>query len=145
MLFGGLVSLFLVTLIALAFRRFAMRSNILLDVPNHRSNHSRVTVRGAGIIFVLSTLVGWWILATFDDATYLVPLIVGAALVAFVSFVDDIRGLPISTRLCAQVAAALVFLYAVPVPNFLTWYVGQPRVPLDTSRCVLHGCNHQHL
>ena len=123
MLLPGLIVQFLLTFVGIElFRRFALKEEILLDVPNHRSNHSRVTVRGTGVVFVFTTLLGWGALACLDDARYLVPLITGAALIAVVSFVDDLRGLSISTRLSAQLAAALVFLYAVPVPSFLGYF-----------------------
>lgn len=125
MVVAGLLALFILTLIGLAaFRRFALRNKILLDIPNARSNHSAVTVRGAGIIFVLSTLLGWGVLMATRQADYLLPLIAAGLAVALVSFVDDIRGLPISTRLCGHLVAALLFLSAIPLPAFLEDTIG---------------------
>ena len=126
MLFGGLLVLFIASFFALGyFRRFALNARVLLDVPNHRSNHRRVTVRGAGIVFVAATLSAWIALACSAWAVpYLIPLICGSGLVAGVSFIDDFAGLSIRVRLEAHLVGALLFLSAVPVPSFLEGMIG---------------------
>jgi Fuc2NAc and GlcNAc transferase len=106
------------------FRLFALGRGILIDTPNERSNHSQATVRGVGAVVVASSVLGWAVLAFYLPSSYLLPLIAAGVAVAFVSFVDDLRGLPISTRLCGQLVAALLFLSAVPLPSFLSEQVG---------------------
>ena len=72
----------------LFYFRIADQCNII-DKPNERSSHSTIVLRGGGIIFML----GLWIWAAFFGFGY--PwFVVAVALIAGVSFVDDIRSLP---------------------------------------------------
>ncbi len=82
----------------------ADRCNIV-DKPNERSSHTKVVLRGGGIIF----LFGVWIWAACIGIRY--PWFLAAVtLAAGVSFIDDIRSLPDSVRLIAQfVAMGLMF------------------------------------
>lgn len=80
----------------------------VLDNPNHRSNHATPTPRGGGlgIVVAISFLLmivgtGWQITAGF-------------ALLAFVSFYDDLRSLPARWRFAAQVFAVILGLCAMP-------------------------------
>ncbi len=83
----------------LAYFRIADRCNII-DKPNERSSHTKVVIRGGGIIFTI----GLWVWSVFFGFRY--PwLLAGVTLAAGVSFIDDIRSLPDSVRLVAQFAA----------------------------------------
>ncbi len=76
----------------------------ILDVPNSRSSHHTITLRGGGVIFYLGVLVYGLI---FD---FFAPwFLCGLTLVACVSFVDDIHPLSAKIRLLAQ-ALSLVLL-----------------------------------
>ena len=88
----------------LIYFRIADRFNII-DKPNERSSHSKVVVRGGGIIFVI----GLWVWSAFFGFHY--PWMLAAVtLAAGVSFVDDIHSLPDSVRLVVQfVAMDLLF------------------------------------
>ena len=80
----------------LVYFKIADHFNII-DKPNERSSHTRVVIRGGGIIFLL----GLWIWSAFFGFQY--PwLLVAVTLVAGISFVDDIHSLPDSVRLVAQ-------------------------------------------
>lgn len=93
-----IISLILLPLYFLVFElylRLAKRWNIT-DVPNQRSSHTKVTVRGGGIIFVVGAItafvlgyIGVW------------PLL-GLIISAMAGFVDDIRPLPTWPRLLAH-------------------------------------------
>ena len=88
----------------LIYFRIADKCNII-DKPNARSSHSKVVIRGGGIIYIL----GMWLYAAFFGVE-LWPFLLGLTLVAGISFVDDIHSLPDSVRLVVQfVAMALVF------------------------------------
>jgi len=87
----------------------------LLDVPNERSSHTHPTPRGGGlVIVVLSTLglvLGW----LFNPAwapVILVVYLVGAWLIAAVSWLDDLRSLPNRMRFAAHSLAALLAIVA---------------------------------
>lgn len=77
----------------------------IIDKPNERSSHSKVVLRGGGIIF----LIGGWIWSAFFGFQY--PWFLAAVtLAAGVSFVDDVHSLPDSVRLVVQfIAMGLMF------------------------------------
>lgn len=88
----------------LVYFRIADKYNII-DKPNQRSSHTRIVLRGGGIIFTITL----WIWSIWYGFQY--PwLLAGVTLAAGVSFVDDIHSLPDSLRLVVQfVAMFLVF------------------------------------
>ena len=88
----------------LVYFRIADKFNII-DKPNQRSSHTRIVLRGGGIIFTIAL----WIWSIWYGFQY--PwLLAGVTLAAGVSFVDDIHSLPDSLRLVVQFAAMfLVF------------------------------------
>ena len=90
--------------VELAYFRIADHYNII-DKPNQRSSHTRIVLRGGGIIFTIAL----WIWSIWYGFQY--PwLLAGVTLAAGISFVDDIHSLPDSLRLVVQfVAMFLVF------------------------------------
>ena len=114
----------------LVYFRIADKCNII-DKPNQRSSHTRVVLRGGGIIF----LIGVWIWTAFFGVDSSLPLrmtypwfLAAVTLAAGVSFIDDIRSLPDSVRLVAQfVARGLLFLQIVLSLGFggeeYAWYI----------------------
>ena len=97
--------------VELAYFKVADRFNII-DKPNERSSHTRVVLRGGGIIFVL----GLWVWSLFFGFQY--PwLLTAVTLAAGVSFVDDIHSLPDSVRLVAQFAAMGLLLTQLIMDN----------------------------
>lgn len=79
----------------------------IVDRPNSRSSHNRVVLRGGGVIFYLAVL----LYSVTHDMAFL-PFLAGLTIVAIVSFIDDIRGLPGWLRMVAQVAALLVAFHS---------------------------------
>ena len=106
------VTLILLVAAILVYFRIAEKFRIV-DHPNERSSHSRVTVRGGGIIFPLAALL-WSVFNGFS----LPWLIAGILLIAAVSFLDDL--MPMSSIL-----RFLVHLLAV---TFLFWQVNVFRL-----------------
>ena len=88
----------------LVYFKIADKFNII-DKPNQRSSHTRIVLRGGGIIFTIAL----WIWSIWSGFQY--PwLLAGVTLAAGVSFVDDIHSLPDSFRLVVQFASMfLVF------------------------------------
>lgn len=83
------------------FARFA------LDHPNERSLHEQPVPRTGG----LAVLAGALVSAPFLSAALWVALVL-AVILAALSFIDDVRGLPTSVRLlCHLGAAVIVVLY----------------------------------
>ncbi|MGE0259673.1 MAG: glycosyltransferase family 4 protein [Alphaproteobacteria bacterium] len=94
----------------------ALRRAAVLDRPNERSSHAIPTPRGGGIAVVAASLAAWLGLVAVGAApATLLPVIVGAAALALVSWFDDLRGLSPAVRLGAQCAAvALGIVTAIP-------------------------------
>lgn len=87
-----------------AYIQFAKYLNIV-DQPNKRSSHSKITIRGGGIIFPISALI-WFFLSGFQYPLFIVALFILSA----ISFWDDISQLSSRTRLIIQsVAISLLF------------------------------------
>jgi UDP-N-acetylmuramyl pentapeptide phosphotransferase/UDP-N-acetylglucosamine-1-phosphate transferase len=85
-----------------------------LDVPNERSSHSRPTIRGGGLVIVLGFFAGLavWLSSGGSLSPRALGWLVGALLVASVSFVDDLHPLPALPRLCTHLAGALLLTFA---------------------------------
>lgn len=91
----------------LVYFRIADRFNII-DKPNQRSSHTRIVLRGGGIIFTIAL----WIWSIWYGFQY--PwMLAGVTLAAGISFVDDIHSLPDSLRLAVQFASMFLILYEV--------------------------------
>lgn len=87
-----------------------------LDIPNERSSHSRPVPRGGGLVIVAGFFAGLavWLVMGGSVSPRAIGWLVGAVLVAGISFVDDLRSLPALPRLAAHlVATALLTLSAV--------------------------------
>ena len=80
----------------LVYFKIADKCNII-DKPNERSSHTRIVLRGGGIIFTIAL----WIWSIWTGFEY--PwMLAGVTLAAGISFVDDIHSLPDSLRLVTQ-------------------------------------------
>jgi UDP-N-acetylmuramyl pentapeptide phosphotransferase/UDP-N-acetylglucosamine-1-phosphate transferase len=88
----------------------------LVDTPNVRSSHAAPTPRGGGLAVVVAIAAAWlWGVATSALIVPEILIVLGLGLaLAAVSFVDDLRGLPVLPRLVAQAAAVAVGLWALP-------------------------------
>lgn len=104
--------LLVLLLLELLYFRLADRFNII-DKPNQRSSHSRIVLRGGGIIFTIALWV-WSIMSGFEYPW----LLAGVTLAAGISFVDDIHSLPDSIRLVVQfLSVILVFAEIGLIPG----------------------------
>jgi len=83
----------------------------IIDKPNERSSHTKVTVRGGGIIFPIAILLFFF----FNDYQY--PYFVfGVFLISLVSFLDDIYTLTSKIRFPFQFAAVGLVLFQLDIP-----------------------------
>ncbi len=98
----------------LVYFRIADKFDII-DKPNERSSHTKVVIRGGGVIFTI----GLWVWSAFFGFHY--PwMLVAVTLAAGISFVDDIHSLPDSVRLVVQfVAMGLMLLQVVQNLSFV--------------------------
>ena len=122
MLYTYIIIAILLIAAELVYFKIADRCNII-DKPNERSSHSKVVIRGGGVIFVI----GLWVWCAFFGFQY--PWMLAAVtLAAGISFIDDIHSLPDSVRLVVQfVAMGLLFWQIVQSLGFaggeFAWWV----------------------
>lgn len=111
------IILVLLVIAELVYFNIADKCNII-DKPNERSSHTRIVLRGGGIIFVI----GFWIWSAFNGFQY--PWALAAVtLAAGISFVDDIHSLPDSVRLVAQFAAMFMVFYEIGMLHWDMWWM----------------------
>lgn len=92
-----------------------LRRGGVLDRPNARSSHTAPTPRGGGWGVMLTAVPAWIAIALFwDDAARLAPIVIGAAALIAISWIDDRRGLGPAPRFAAQIGAVLLGLLALP-------------------------------
>lgn len=112
-----LIATLVFLLVEVLYFAIAKRFDIV-DRPNERSSHTRVTLLGGGVIFFLSLFYfcatnGWqypWLLA-------------GVALIAIVSYIDDMRGLPASLRFGVQLVTLFLVLFQFEAFSLDVWKV----------------------
>jgi UDP-GlcNAc:undecaprenyl-phosphate GlcNAc-1-phosphate transferase len=121
----------LVSFVLLEFYfKIADKFNII-DKPNSRSSHTQLTIRGAGVVFPVMGIIGFWATPRYSPTGHFYPewpegfyrvagtldsgflgnydFLVGLLIIAIVSFCDDVRPLPPKIRMLVQaVAVALV-------------------------------------
>ena len=100
-----LIVLVLLFLAELFYFRIADKCNII-DKPNERSSHTRITLRGGGIIFYFGVL-AYFITNHFEYPWFMLAL----TLITFISFVDDIRSTSQVLRLLFHFFAMALMFY----------------------------------
>lgn len=101
----------------LLYFRIADKCNII-DKPNERSSHSKVVLRGGGVIFLLS----FWVWSIFFGFQY--PWALAAVtLAAGISFVDDVHSLPDSIRLGVQSVAMMLLFVELGLMQWSMWWM----------------------
>ncbi len=112
-----LIVLVLLFLAELFYFKVADKCNII-DKPNLRSSHTSITLRGGGIIFLISV----WIWAAFFELAY--PwFLMGLTAIAGISFVDDICSVPNKIRLVVQFIAMLLMFQDFEILTPESWWI----------------------
>ena len=110
----------------LVYFKVAEHFNII-DKPNERSSHTKVVLRGGGIIFTI----GLWIWSIWQlvqaaqgvqEVQFYPWLLAGVTLAAGISFVDDIHSLSDSLRLVVQFVAMTMVLLGFMIHD--SWFMG---------------------
>jgi UDP-N-acetylmuramyl pentapeptide phosphotransferase/UDP-N-acetylglucosamine-1-phosphate transferase len=92
-----------------------LRRRDMLDYPNERSSHIAPTPRGGGIAMTGSVLLAWIALGQAGLVpSSVISIVIGTALLAVVSWIDDLRGLSPGVRLVAQGVAVTIGILAQP-------------------------------
>ncbi len=103
------------TFFLLIYFRIAVQFKII-DKPNHRSSHSRFTIRGGGILFpialLLQALIGGFEYPLFN---------LGLMIIGFVSFYDDLHPISHKIRLFGHLIAVSLLFMEAGLMNFPIW------------------------
>lgn len=100
-----IIILVLLFVAELFYFRVADKFNII-DKPNERSSHSRITLRGGGIIFYFGAL-AYFLSNHWEYPWFMLAL----TLITFISFVDDIRSTSQGLRLVFHFTAMALMFY----------------------------------
>ena len=112
-LFISTIFLLLVSFVGTGvFRKYALKKN-LLDIPNSRSSHSSPTPRGAGIVFVILTILTTLITEILyaNSISESIFVLLAFTVVALLGAIDDLYNLSPKLRLSIQLAASLAVLF----------------------------------
>lgn len=115
MLFNYFILIIFWVVIEYFYIKIAKKFSII-DRPNYRSSHNKITIRGGGIIFPLSAIL-------FLPYTLTSNLIFLFALleIAILSFIDDIKNISSILRLLFQSLAVIDLIYAKEISWPFVW------------------------
>ena len=101
----------------LFYFKIADKCNII-DKPNERSSHSRITLRGGGIIFYFGAL-AYFVSNEWEYPWFMLAL----TLITFISFVDDIRSTSQGLRLIFHFSAMALMFYQWGLFSLSWWWL----------------------
>ena len=95
------------------WRRFALRRE-LLDVPNERSSHVVPTPSGGGVV-IFFVSIAWLIFFAVQNGKIaeISPFLVGAVMIAGISWLDDLYDLPSLMRFAVHLVAAAIVVFGI--------------------------------
>ena len=107
--------LLLLFVIEILYFKIADKYNIT-DNPNERSSHTKVTLRGGGVIFYIGVLI-FFLMSNLQYPLFFV----GLTLITVISFADDIKPQSASLRLIIQFSALILMFFQLHLGDF-PWY-----------------------
>jgi len=110
------ISLFIFEIL---YFKIADKYNII-DKPNERSSHSKITLRGGGIIFYFGALIYF-----FTNYFHYPFFILGLTLISIISFIDDIHPISQKTRLLFHFSgmALMIYQWSFIDTQWAWWYI----------------------
>ena len=111
------IILVLLFLAELFYFKVADKCNII-DKPNERSSHTRITLRGGGIIFYFGAL-AYFLTNHWEYPWFILAL----TLITFISFVDDIRSVSQGLRLMLHFSAMALMFYQWGLFTLPWWWI----------------------
>lgn len=107
----------LLVILELSYFRLAIKTNIV-DKPNHRSSHKKITIRGGGIVFPIAI----FLQALFTGFEY--PLFsIGLFLISAISFYDDLRPLSNKIRILVHLIAVSLLFAQADLLIYTVWII----------------------
>lgn len=112
-----LIAAVLLLFAELLYFNIADKFNII-DRPNQRSSHKTITLRGGGIVFLFAI----WLYAVYSNFLY--PwFLLGATMIAIISFVDDVASVSNKIRIILHFIAMLLMFRQLGFLAWRQWYV----------------------
>jgi len=108
---------FILFALELVYFKIADKYNII-DHPNHRSSHSKVTIRGGGIIFTLG-----FALASFYLRFEYGYFLIGLLLISFISFLDDIKPTRKRIRILFHLTSVALLFYQLGIYSIPFYWI----------------------
>ena len=127
-----IIILVLLFVAELFYFRVADKFNII-DKPNERSSHSRITLRGGGIIFYFGAL-AYFLSNHWEYPWFMLAL----TLITFISFVDDIRSTSQGLRLVFHFTAMALMFYQWGLFSLSWWWI---IIALIICTCIINAYN----
>ena len=112
-----IIILVLLFVAELFYFKVADKFNII-DKPNERSSHTRITLRGGGIIFYFGAL-AYFLTNHWEYPWFILAL----TLITFISFVDDIRSISQGLRLMLHFSAMALMFYQWELFTLPWWWI----------------------
>lgn len=107
------------------FRRWSLRREIL-DLPNERSSHTKPTPVGGGLVIVIVSLSLYVFFLSYNRYEIPWSYIIGALIVALISWLDDLFSVPVVLRfICHAFSAGIVIRALGGFSNFYFPFVGE--------------------
>lgn len=105
-----------ITLLFFAFMRIYFRIAVkfsIIDMPNLRSSHTKFTIRGGGILFLLAIILSGIMHPAYSLAVF------GATIIGVISFLDDSMSLSTRIRIVFHLLAVSILFYSLPIFGFI--------------------------
>ena len=92
----------------------------MIDTPEERRQHKKITPRGGGIAVLIAFTIGFALMDYFWlHSAYTTKLLAPLWIIGLVSIRDDISHVNVAVRLLLQLMIAAYFIYALLLPNQL--------------------------
>lgn len=111
------IFVFILFLTELFYFKIADYYNII-DKPNHRSSHTKLTIRGGGIIFPIALI----LYSVFTNFQY--PYFIGGLfMISIISFLDDIKELSSKIRIMIHLTAVTLMFVQVGLFSMAFYWI----------------------
>lgn len=110
----------------------------IIDKPNHRSSHTKSTIRGGGILFFVALVLYYFF--SSQNETY---FFIGTCIIGLLSFVDDIKPLSPALRFPVQILAVVLCLVQInfDFPILVLIFLGIAGVAFINAFNFMDGIN----
>jgi UDP-GlcNAc:undecaprenyl-phosphate GlcNAc-1-phosphate transferase len=115
---NGTIAFIVLLLMELLYFRIARRYGII-DKPNHRSSHTKYTLRGGGVVFSAGLFVVYPLFSGVNYSYFMFGLL----LIAFVSFLDDVKPISSLIRILVHIASAGLMFHQVDLYSLSIYWV----------------------